>query len=171
MQKHYTEKELKEKLDGLALISDSRENVNGHIVKYFESKNVPIISRKLDVGDYSCQIGDITFERSFVVERKANLDEICGNLTSDRNRFEREFLRAKAFGVKVFLVIENATWSDVYLQNYRSKLSAKSLLASLLSWQTRFNVTILFCEPQNTAKLIHGILYYAAREELLGGTV
>ena len=171
MQKHYTEKELKEKLDGLALISDSRENVNGHIIKYFESKNVPIISRKLDVGDYSCQIGDITFERSFVVERKANLDEICGNLTSDRNRFEREFLRAKAFGVKVFLVIENATWSDVYLQNYRSKLSAKSLLASLLSWQTRFNVTILFCEPQNTAKLIHGILYYAAREELLGGTV
>lgn len=171
MQKHYTEKELKDKLDGLALISDSRENVNGHIIKYFESKNVPIISRKLDVGDYSCQIGDITFERSFVVERKANLDEICGNLTSDRNRFEREFLRAKAFGVKVFLVIENATWSDVYLQNYRSKLSAKSLLASLLSWQTRFNVTILFCEPQNTAKLIHGILYYAAREELLGGTV
>ena len=171
MQKHYTEKELKDKLDGLALISDSRENVNGHIIKYFESKNVPIISRKLDVGDYSCQIGDITFERSFVVERKANLDEICGNLTSDRNRFEREFLRAKAFGVKVFLVIENATWSDVYLQNYRSKLSAKSLLASLLAWQTRFNVTILFCEPQNTAKLIHGILYYAAREELLGGTV
>lgn len=169
MQKHYTEKQLTEQLKQLTIIEDSREQVNDHVTGYFESKGIPRIPRKLAIGDYACQIGDFTFEKSFVVERKGSLDELCGNMTQDRNRFEREFLRAKAFGIKVYLIIENASWDDVYLQNYRSKLSAKSLLASLLAWQTRFNVTIIFCKKENTPKLIHGILYYATREELTGG--
>ena len=167
MQKHYTEKELAEQLRDLAIIEDSREQVNDHITGYLREHGIPLIPRKLDVGDYACQIGNYTFEKSFCIERKHSLDELCGNMAQDRNRFEREFLRAKAFGTKVYLVIENASWDDVYLQNYRSKLSSKSLLASLLAWQTRFNVTIIFCAQENSAKLIHGILYYAAREELL----
>ena len=51
----------------------------------------------------------------------------------------------------------------------RMMLSLKSLLASLLSWQTRFNVTIIFTSKGNTGALIHGILYYAVREHLLYG--
>lgn len=126
--------------------------------------------RKIDTGDYSAMIDDRTLEYQCVVEKKNSLDEIVGNFTAHRERFERECLRAKANGIKVFLIIENASWDDVFLGNYRSKFPPKSLLASLLSWQVRFNVTIIFCEPQNTGKLIHGILWYFAREELLYGT-
>ena len=125
--------------------------------------------RKLDTGDYSAQIGDMTLERSVAVERKHNLDELCGNMTADRDRFEREFLRAKAHGLRIFLIVENATWSDVFLGNYRSKLSSKSLTGSVLSWLARFDVTLIFCKPEETPKLIYGILYYYAREELLYG--
>lgn len=171
MIKHWTDAELQDLLSNLAILADTREQVNDHIIKYFEKRNVKIIKRKLDVGDYSCQIDGNTFEKSFVIERKRNLDELCGNLTADRDRFEREFLRAKANGIKVFLVIENASWDDVFLQNYRSKLSSKSLFGSLLAWQTRYNVTIIFCNHQNTPKLMHGILHYASREELLNGCI
>lgn len=169
MIRHWTDKELNAELSQLIVIADTREQVNDHITEYLESKKVKTIVRKLDVGDYSCQIGDQTFERSVAIERKHNLDEICGNLTTDRERFEREFLRAKALGTKVFLIIEDASWDDVYLQNYRSKLTSKSLLASLFSWQVRFNVTIIFCDKRNTGKIIHGILHYYAKEELIGG--
>ena len=125
--------------------------------------------RKLDAGDYSAQIGDMTLERSVAIERKRNLDELCGNMTVDRDRFEREFLRAKAHGLHIFLIVENASWTDVFLGNYRSKLSSKSLVGSILSWLARFDVTLIFCKPDETPKLIYGILYYFAREELLYG--
>lgn len=154
----------------LTIIIDSREQENQHLVNYFDSKKIPYKVRKIDTGDYSAMIDDRTLEYQCVVEKKNSLDEIVGNFTANRERFEREFLRAKANGIKVFLIIENASWDDVFLGNYRSKFPPKSLLASLLSWQVRFNVTIIFCESQNTGKLIHGILWYYAREELLYGT-
>ena len=143
--------------------------MNNHLTDYWDKKKVPYFTRKLDIGDYSAQLGEMTLEKDIVIERKHNLDEICGNLTADRDRFEREFLRAKATGTKVFLIIENASWTDIYLQRYRSQLSPKSLMGSLMSWQVRFNITIIFCEPENTPRLIHQILYYAAREQLLNG--
>ena len=139
------------------------------MTKHFDKTKVPYITRKLDTGDYSAQLDGQTFERDVVVERKHNLDEICGNFTTERERFEREFIRAKAYGTKVFLIIENATWTDVFLGNYRSKLQPKSLVASLLSWMARFNVTVLFCKPEETGKIVYGIFYYYARETLLYG--
>lgn len=171
MKRHYTDPEIKELLKQLTVICDTREQVNENITGYLDSKKIPHISRKLDVGDYSAMIGDMTLEYSMVIEKKNGLDEVAGNFTVDRQRFENEFMRAKAEGLKVFLLIENASWSDILLHNYRSKLLPKSLIASLLSWQVRFNVTIVFCKPSETGQIIYGILYYAAREALKkGGT-
>lgn len=169
MVKHWTDHELAEAMKDLRIICDTREQKNSHITKYFDKQNVPYFTRKLDVGDYSAQLGALSIERDIAIERKHNLDEICGNFTAERERFEREFLRAKAYGTKVVLIIENGSWSDIYLGNYRSKVTPKSLLGSLLSWMVRYNVTVTFCKPEETGKLIHGILYYAAKEILLNG--
>ena len=166
--KHWTDHELNEVLKQLTIICDTREQ-DRHVSEYFESKKIPTITRKLDTGDYSCQIGDVTFERDICIERKANLDEICGNFTAERERFEREFLRAKAYGTKVILVVENASWSDIFIGNYRSKLSSKSLTASILTWLARFDVTLVFCKPEETARIMYGVLYYYVRERLKYG--
>ena len=168
MVKHWTETDLASALRELTIICDSREQQT-YCKEYFDKKKIPTITRKLDVGDYSAQIGDMTLECDVTIERKHSIDELAGNLSSDRDRFEREFLRAKAKGIKVFLVVENCSYQDIYLHNYRSQLTPKSLMASLMSWQVRFNITIIFCEPENTPRLIHQILYYAAREQLLNG--
>lgn len=168
MVKHWTETDLAAALRELTIICDSREQQT-HCKEYFDKKKTPTITRKLDVGDYSAQIGDMTLECDVTIERKHSIDELAGNLSSDRDRFEREFLRAKAKGIKVFLVVENCSYQDIYLHNYRSQLTPKSLMASLMSWQVRFNITVIFCEPENTPRLIHQILYYAAREQLLNG--
>ena len=169
MKKHYTEPEINALLKKMVIVCDSREQVNGHVTGYFDSIKVAHDTRKLDTGDYSAMIGDMTLEHDVVVERKANLDEIAGNFTVDRQRFEDEFTRAKAEGLKVFLLIENASWEKILLHDYRSKLAPKSLIASLLSWQVRFNITIIFCKPSETGQIIYGTLYYAAREALKKG--
>ena len=168
MVKHWTDKELTEELKKLTIICDTREK-DPHVSDWFEKNKVQTITRKLDTGDYSVQLGDISFERDVCVERKHNLDELCGNFTSDRDRFEREFIRAKAYHLKVYLIIENASWTDIFLGNYRSKLPTKSLLGSLLSWMVRFNVTVIFCKPEETARIIHGLFLYYVRERLLYG--
>ena len=169
MRRHYTEKEIAEQLKQLVVVVDSREQVNGHVTGYLDKHKVAHTTRKLDTGDYSAMLDDMTLEHDVVIERKANLDEICGNFTVNRQRFEDEFTRAKAEGLKVFLLIENASWGDILLHNYRSQLEPKSLIASLLSWQVRFNITLMFCKPSETGQIIHGILHYAAREALKKG--
>ena len=163
-----TESELKEKLKGLTIIADSREQQT-HVIEYCEKNKVPHIVRKLEVGDYSCMLGDTTFENDIIVERKNSIDELAMCFTSERLRFEREFIRARAYNIKPYLIIENATWSDIFIGNYRSKLSSKSLVSSLLSWAARYNVTILFCRPEETARITYGIFYYYVRERLANG--
>lgn len=170
MRRKYTEKEIKEKLSEMTVIVDSRENQNKHFIDYFEKKKIPYIIRKLDCGDYSAQINEggqtFTLENEIVIEKKNSLDEIAGNFTVDRERFEREFLRAKAKGTKIFLLVENASYELIYAHAYRSKLLPKSFIASLLSWQARYGITVVFCEKTESPELIYGILYYAVKEAL-----
>lgn len=169
MRHHYTDGEIKKALSKLTVIIDSREQVNGHLTTWFDSKGIQHITRALETGDYSAILDDETFEDEVVIERKANLDEIAGNFTTGRERFEREMIRAKANGIKVFLIIENASWHDIMLHNYHSQLKPQSLIASLLSWQVRYNITVMFCRQDETASLLYSTLYYWAWSRLKRG--
>lgn len=166
MVKHYTDHELTEKLKELTIIVDTREkNLTPQI--YFQSKGIPHIVRKLESGDYSAMLGDLTLEHDIIIERKAGLTELAGNWTTNRERFSREFTRAKAENTKPFLLVENDTIDDIFLGNYRSKFPAKSMWASLCTWMARYNTSVIFCRPENTGRIIYGIIYYYAREMLL----
>lgn len=114
-------------------------------------------------------LGDLTLEHDVFIERKAGLTELSGNMGVERERFAREFTRAKADGAKPFLLIENDSIEDVFLGNYRSKLPPKSLWGSICTWMTRYNTTVLFCKPENAGRIIYSLLYYYAREKLLYG--
>lgn len=166
---HYSDTDIKKALKGLVVLCDSREQVNKEIIAYFDKANVQHVTRALETGDYSAMLGSSTFEDEIVIERKANLDEIAGNFANGRDRFEREFIRAKANGIKVFLIIENASWSDILIHNYRSDLKPQSFIATLLSWQARFNITVVFCKPSETGQIIYTTLYYWIRNRLKRG--
>ena len=169
MLTHYTDAEIKKKLNGLTVVCDSREQVNGHVTAWLDKHNIGHQSRALETGDYTAMLDGYTFEDEIVIERKANLDEIAGNFTTGRERFEREMIRAKARGLKLFLVVENATWTDIFLHNYRSRLDPKSLFASLMSWQAEYNLTVIFCKPSETAQILYSTLYYWVRNRLKRG--
>ena len=111
----FTDKELKALLKSMVILVDTREQVNNHILQYFDSKKIPYKVQKLDVADYSFMlpanpelgiIRDLYFDDLVAIERKNSLEEISSCFTTTRTAFENEFVRSKG---KTYLLIENAS--------------------------------------------------------------
>lgn len=149
---------------------DSREQPTARAKKRLETIGFPYIRKKLDFGDYSakCAINgkELDFSSSFAIERKMNIDEICGCFCRSRERFSREFERAKTQNAKLYLLIENASWEKIYNGKYRSQMSPNSLTASILAFLARYNCQIVFCKEETSGKLIHDIVYREIKERL-----
>lgn len=156
-------------LQDMVIIVDTREQKNQHLLDYFTKENIPYKVEKLDVADYSFILPnypELNLDKKFVVEKKNSLTELAGNFTKNRDRFKREFDRAKVNNQKVNLLIETATWKKLLNGTYRSQFPPKSFMASLLTWSIRNNCPTWFCEKSEAGHLIYNILYYELYEEL-----
>ena len=188
------------------IVVDSREKVNKHILNKFEEgfENKPshhdmyrgkkstysdpvdyyIQEKGLKVGDYTIAVklpnGEvINFKDKIVIERKADLNELCCNFFDKKDeegktRLERELDRAKEQGIKVILLVEtdnmhNKILSSKYFRfDKASKVSPKAFNSILRSLQAKYDISIEYCDKKDSARLIHDILYYHAREYLKG---
>ena len=165
--------EIKECLDNMTLIVDTREQPTERARKRIELTGLPAERRKLNVGDYSCfcKLPDgreLSLESDVVIERKMNIDELCCCFGRERKRFEREFERAKASGTTVYLIVENGNWEQVYNGKYRSLLTPQALVASIDAFRARYGMQMDFCKADTTGRLIRDILYRHLKEKLEG---
>ena len=165
--------EVKEALESLVLLVDTREQDTIFFRRRMKEAEIPYIRQKLDFGDYSvkCTTDDgkeLDFSGSIAIERKMSLDELCQCYTRERPRFQREFERAKEVGAKIYLLVENGTWEKAIEGKYRSQMKPKAFLGSLLAWLARYNCQVIFCEARSSGKLIHEILYREVKERLEG---
>lgn len=170
-----TDKRLREILRNITIIIDTRENEISHLTRYFDSKNIKYIRRKLDFGDYSFEVAPfpelnltepLSFEKSIAIERKADLTELSGNLAQNRERFEKEMLRAKEAGAKLTILVEGGSWDKIIEHKYKTGLSEKSYMASLFSFYHRYGVDIQFIPAKYSGMFIYGQFYYMFREFL-----
>ena len=186
------------------IVVDTREQKCNHILNKFEegfelkpshhdmyrgikSKySDPVAYYKQDkglkVGDYTIAVqlpsGEvINFKDKIVIERKADLNELCCNLFDKKDeegltRFERELKRGYEQGIKIYLLVEQ---SDLYSKIYSSKhfrydkaskVNPSSFVAMLESLLVRYNVNLVYCDKKDSARIINDILYYEAREYL-----
>ena len=187
------------------IIVDSREKkIQNHILNKFEEgfENKPshhdmyrgkkstysdpvdyyIQEKGLKVGDYTIAVklpnGEvINFKDKIVIERKADLNELCCNFFDKKDeegktRLERELDRAKEQGIKVILLVETDNMHNKILssKHFRfdkaSKVSPKAFNSILRSLQAKYDMSIEYCDKKDSARLIHDILYYHAREYL-----
>lgn len=186
------------------IVVDSREKVNKHILNSFEkgfeykvshhdmyrgkkSKigdpiEYYIQEKGLKVGDYTVAVQlpnkeVINFKDKIVIERKADLNELCCNLFDKKDeegktRLERELERAKEQGIKVHLIVETADMHSKILssKHFRydkaSKVSPASFNALLMTLCSRYNINVWYTDKANAGRLIHDLLYYEAREYL-----
>ena len=163
--------EIKSALDSAVILCDTREQPTVRFKKRMESIGLPYRRQKLDFGDYSiaCRLPneeELDLSEAVAIERKMNLDEICNCFCQSRKRFEREFLRAKEAGAKIYLLIEGGSWEKAYAGSYRSRMTSAAFIASLTVWLARYNCQIIFCEPETTGKLIRELLYRELKERL-----
>ena len=163
--------EIRNALDTLTLIVDTREQDTRLFRDRMKQVGVPHIRRKLDFGDYSALIRDadgeeIDFSSSFAIERKMSLDELAQCLTRSRKRFAREFMRAQDAGAKTYLLVEGATWEKAIDGIYRTQMAPNALVASMTAWLARYDCQLIMCRPESTPRLIREICYREVKERL-----
>lgn len=181
----FTDTEIKKLMkNNFMILYDTREQVNEHILSSFNDLKVKYKKQKIDEGDYTAIITanpemgimrDIYFPVG--IERKNGVDELAGNLaektdTRDDIRFERELIRAKMKGIKIFLVVEDPSGLENIRQgNYRSLYSPKAFIGRLSSLQDKYIHNTIFTSNLNSGYHIYRLLYYAIRNYLKEGQV
>lgn len=169
----FSVEELKRLMKCMVVLVDSREKKNVHVLDYFKKQGIAYEITKLDYGDYSFMLPaaaageDIYFHRDIVIERKASLEELSGNLAQERERFEKEFLKAGNDGCKVYLMIEEpGGYSSVIGHKYRTEMKPAAYMASLKTWEHRFGCNVQFIDKQYSGYYIVSTFQYYAREAL-----
>lgn len=162
-------------LKSVIVLYDSREQKNKHILDALAEMGIMTEQRKLDYGDYSFTADGRDFSLSCVVERKANVDEIYGNITQDRERLEKEFYAGTQLANSFTLLLEGiGTWTELkeyavpLWQMERSPQRVKRdigavVYSTLRAWTagSRYNSSVEFVKDnKQTAARILEIFYY-----------
>lgn len=171
--------EIKKCLDSMQIVVDTREQPSIRAEKRYKSFSVPYTRQALSYGDYTYNFtlpngqslfsDEETIDGDVVIERKADLVELSQNFCQNRERFIREFERAKEKKASIYLLVENATWENVINGKYKTHFNPAAYFASLTAWMARYNVKIIFCKSETSGKMIKEILYRELKERLEGG--
>jgi hypothetical protein len=164
----------------LTIQCDTREHSKEweRIRSQFDRLGVDYIRSKLWVGDYM----NLDNPR-LVIDRKKDLQELVGNVTSQHERFRRELERAQNKGVHIIILCEHGDdihdLTDVYfwenprlnimdwgvvdgkpckVQKYPKATKGESLYRSLKTIADKYDVTFKFCTKHETGYQIMKLL-------------
>lgn len=144
---------------------DSREKARAikQIIGYFDSNGINHYTSKLFVGDYMSLDNP-----RFVIDRKQNLTELCGNVCQQHERFAAELKRAQENGIKVVILCEHSRnirsledvkkWVNPRLKTSPKAVSGEQLWKILSTMGKRYNVDFIFCSKEQTGRKIIEIL-------------
>lgn len=149
------------------IIVDSREQKWDHIRDYFDKNGIEyVFPRKLDEGDYFN-----TEHPDIVIDRKANLQELCTNLSKGKRniiRFTNECKRAREKHLRFIVLIEGTNCQSVRdVASWQSKFSkhtGKWLTDKMFNLTLSYDVEWMFCKKNETAKKIIEVLQYGSSE-------
>ena len=159
---------------------DSREKARAirKIIKTFNDNGVNYFSSKLLVGDYM----NLDNPR-LIIDRKQNMQELCGNVCQQHERFKKELIKAMQANIHLIILVEHGPdinsiedvffWKNPRKHEVRWKyengrrvkyvVSAKAvdgeqLYKSLCTIRDRYNVRFEFCEKKDTGRKIIELL-------------
>lgn len=166
---------LKELLNNLVVLVDTREQTNSKILEYFDKHNIKYKSKALKTGDYSFMIKkcpelgflvDTYFTDELCVERKNSVSEIAGNMVEKDERFLKELNRMINIQ-DVYILIENDKLGDIIEHNYESKYNELSFLRTLLTTQKQCNFYLYFVEDKHMGQMIYEICRNSLMSKIL----
>lgn len=159
---------------------DSREHKKEYerIARQFDELGIQHFRSKLYVGDYMSLDNP-----RLIIDRKKDLQELCGNVCQQHERFKAELLRAREQGIRLIILVEHGddirSIEDVYFwknprkyeirwrwkdgKRVKSVISAKAvdgkqLYKSLCTIRERYGADFAFCNKQDTGRVIAELL-------------
>lgn len=159
---------------------DSREHKSEweRIKVQFDDLGIDYFRSKLYVGDYQSLDNP-----RLVIDRKKDLQELCGNVCQQHERFKAELVRAIQSGIKIVILCEHGEdiktmedvwfwqnprkhriiWKTVNGKKVKTVISDKAvdgiqLYKSLCTIRDRYNVDFVFCTKEETGAKIVEIL-------------
>lgn len=130
---------------------DDRERIPLNV-----SPLIPIVERR-DTADY----GLVDLPDVAALELKGSIEDLLGCVGRERERFERELARLRAFPVRGLIIA--ATWQDLERGDWRAKVSPAAVIGSLLAWGA-FGIPIwLVGTRERAAEVVKRTLYLTAR--------
>jgi len=173
---HFEEMQI---LNSMEILVDTREQRTSKAEQRYKSFGVPYSRATLSYGDYTANLTLLDGEKLYdisdtinpicIVERKMNLDELAQCFTHSRDRFEREFLRAKDHDCFIHMICEDGSYEKIEGHKYKSKYPPKAFLASITAWQRRYDIHFHFCSSLETGRLIKEFLYRDMKERIERG--
>lgn len=167
--------EKKDFMKKVNIITDTREQKNNHIIAELDKMGVMHELQKLDYGDYSFRIDNKDFSSICVVERKANVNEVYGNISFDRERIEKELDTASKNANQLTFLIENISdWdtlkkfvltdNDMKNNDRKVKNIGETCYSTLQAWKcgNRYNFTVEFIPniTKTAAKILEIFYWY-----------
>lgn len=158
----------------MGIYVDTREKSNSWITKQWDEQGIIYKSKKLDSGDYAPFIPknealgideEISFDGFISIERKNSATELAGNFGKNRERFKREFERNKG---KMIVMVEGSSYADICKGEYKSDLKPLSFVASIHSFQDKYDVPFVFIDKMYSAQYIYYTFYYWLKNSLKG---
>lgn len=165
--------EKKEFMKNVTILIDTREQKNEHITAVLSQLGIMIESRKLDYGDYSFLAGGKDFSHSCIIERKAKIDELYGNITADRERIEKELDTISRNAVQCTLLLEGCKGWE-HLKEFRISADGaekqgrkvrnigETVYSTLQSWRcgNRYDFAVEFMPDESKSALKMLELFY-----------
>lgn len=144
---------------------DTREKPHAivRILAEFERRGIRVHRQALGEGDYK-----LSPDGPVTVDRKQNLQEVCANLTWQRERFQRELRRCADKGETIYILVEHggpirtladvAKWRNPRLKQSPKAVDGPQLYKLMLTYAAKYGVRWRFCDKRSTGKEILRIL-------------
>lgn len=160
---------------------DTREHKGEweRIEQQLKEQGVQYFRSKLYCGDYQSLDNP-----RLVIDRKKDLQELCGNVCQQHERFKAELVRAQEQGIKIIILCEHGSditciddvmfWDNPRrkirkwvttptgkkrtVPKYPKAINGEQLYKSLCTIRDRYGVQIEFCNKDETGKRIVELL-------------
>lgn len=146
------------------ILEDSRQkpDKNAHIRLQLERLGYKVDRSKMYVGDY--QFAD---NGKMVVDTKQDLQEVCGNLTQQHERFQAECVRAQEAGIKLIILVQESSvksladvpsWYNWRLKKNPRALNGVKLWKIMKTMSEKYDVVWEFTTKQECGRRIVELL-------------
>lgn len=157
----------------MLIIQDQRERHGHHnnIENYCKEHDIPIIRKRLEVGDY--MLGTIENGRVKPIGKRSvdvkslGASELAKDLYQDKKSFNKKYKKCYEQGIELYVLVEQEIKSLTDILSWsspHSKISGKMLYDMIDRVRKSYGVKFVFCRKENVAQTIINILCEREKE-------